>query len=132
MKKFSAILLCFLMVLSLFACGGKAKTVEDYLSDKEVQSQMDTLKETMKNAGIDMEVKGEGNKLIYSYKYSEQIGEDSLDVVKESLESGLDSQKSVFDGIVSTLKEDLKISDPSVVVKYLNADGTELFSREFK
>lgn len=132
MKRFSAILLCFIMALSLFACGGKAKTVEDYLNDKEVQAQMDTLKETMKSAGIEMDVKGEGNKMIYSYKFSEQIDEESMSAVKETLESGLEAQVSVFDGILKTLKDEMKISDPSISVRYLNADGSEILTREFK
>ena len=37
MKKLFAILLCFIMIFSLFACGAKVKTVEDYLKDKENQ-----------------------------------------------------------------------------------------------
>lgn len=132
MKKLFAILLCFIMIFSLFACGAKVKTVEDYLKDKDVQSQMDTLKETMKNSGIDMEVKAEGNKLIYSYKYSDQIDEENLSAVKENLESGLEIQASVFDGILKTLKDEMKINDPSISVRYLNADGSEILTKEYK
>lgn len=132
MKKLFAILLCFIMIFSLFACGAKVKTVEDYLKDKDVQSQMDTLKETMKNSGIDMEVKAEGNKLIYSYKYSDQIDEENLSAVKENLESGLEIQASVFDGFLKTLKDEMKISDPSISVRYLNADGSEILTKEYK
>ena len=132
MKKLFAILLCFIMIFSLFACGAKVKTVEDYLKDKDVQSQMDTLKETKKNSGIDMEVKAEGNKLIYSYKYSDQIDEENLSAVKENLESGLEIQASVFDGILKTLKDEMKINDPSISVRYLNADGSEILTKEYK
>ena len=79
-----------------------------------------------------MEVKAEGNKLIYSYKYSDQINEENLSAVKENLESGLEIQASVFDGILKTLKDEMKISDPSISVRYLNADGSEILTKEYK
>ena len=55
-----------------------------------------------------------------------------MSAVKETLVSGLEAQVSVFDGILKTLKDEMKISDPSISVRYLNADGSEILTREFK
>ena len=56
--------LAALMAVSFAACSN-SKTIEDYVKSSEVQSQITELKEDLKDSGMDIEVKGEGDKLIY-------------------------------------------------------------------
>lgn len=130
MKKAAAFILTFLMVISLVACSGKNPTVQDYLEQPEVKSQIETLCDQMANSGIDVKVTGEDNKLIYTYTFDVQV--DDVEQAKSALEAGLASQEATFTNIAKTLKEEVKINDPIVVLEYLNADGSEILVQEFK
>ena len=96
----------------------------------EVKTQIDSMIDSLKGSGMDIEVTGEGNKLIYTYTFDEQI--DASDAIKEALEDALSSQESTFQNVAKSIETEAKVSDPVVVVEYLNADGSELLVKEFK
>mgnify|MGYP000223623066 CR=1 FL=1 len=120
--------LAALMAVSFAACSN-SKTIEDYVKSSEVQSQITELKEDLKDSGMDIEVKGEGDKLIYVYTIDSAYVVDGL---AEELEKALTAQSSVFEEVASTLKEATNVSDPIVVVQYVDSDGNEIHSQEFK
>ena len=43
----------------------------------------------------------------------------------------LDAKASSFSGVVEKMKEQIATENPSIVLRYLNADGSEILSREF-
>lgn len=129
MKKLVAVVLSLVMALSIAACGGKAGSVQDYLNKPEVKSQLDDLIDQMKGMGMEMDVTGEDNKLIYTYKFDTQI-DDADGTISAGLEEGIKSQEATFKNIAKSLKTEIKVKDPVVVIKYLNADGSELYSTE--
>ena len=103
--------------------GGKFASMEDYVNSDIVQSQIaDSIE------GMGMEIQADGNKLIYIYTYETQMPTDSLASI---LESALESQKSTFQSVASTLKSIVDVENPVVVVSYRNADGSEIVSQEF-
>lgn len=106
----------------------KLASVEEYLAIPQVQDQMDALSELMESMGMTMTVAGEGNKLIYTYTYVQQI---DAAAAKPQLESGLDAQESTMKSVASSLKLYVDVENPIVVVHYLNADGSEIYTREF-
>lgn len=129
MKRVATILLALVVALSLVACGGKAATVEDYLSKPEVKAQMDAMSESLGSSGMQIKISGEGNKLIYDYTFDAQ--QDVPDELKTALEDAMTAQASVFSSIATTLKTEAKVSDPVVVVRYLNADGSLILEKEY-
>lgn len=95
----------------------KLASVEEYLAIPQVQDQMDAMSELMESMGMTMTVAGEGNKLIYTYTYGQQI--DAA------------AQESTMKSVASSLKLYVDVENPIVVVHYLNADGSEIYTREF-
>ncbi len=130
MKKLVAVVLSLVMALSIAACGGKAGSVQDYLDKPEVKSQLDATLSQLEGSGMSMTVTGEDNKLIYTYKFETQL-DDADGSIKAGLEEGMASQEAAFKTIAKALKSEIKVKDPVVVIKYLNADDSELYTVEY-
>ena len=109
----------------------QAITIEDYIASDEIQEQLESVKSSMVSSGIDVDVIGEDNKLIYVYTYSDQFDEDAVDALAEQLESAMSAQASTFEDVAASLKEETDVEDPVVEVRYVNADGSEIYSQEF-
>lgn len=123
--------LAVIMVISLAACAqnnGKFASVEDYLANEQVQEQLQTSIDSVKDMGMELAITGEGNKLIYTYTYATQIEAEN---VAEQLKAGLNAQAATFEGVASDLKDVVNVDNPVVVVTYVNKDGTVLHSQEF-
>lgn len=129
-KNFVRLVTCVLVLalaLSLAACGGKPATVEDFVKSDAVQSQLKTMKESLGDT-MDIDVTGEGNTLVYTFKFPEGTDTTGLG---ESLEAAMETQVSTFEQIASSLKDAVKVDNPTVKVVYAEHDGTEIYSREF-
>ena len=127
-KRLLAGVLAVLMALSLVACSSKYKTMQDYVNSSEVQEQISSVKAEVESAGMKIELKGEGNKLIYVYTLNtNDIAEDAA----AQLESGLTAQASTFEELAAALKKEVKVDNPVVVVQYVDSDGKEIYSQEF-
>lgn len=123
--------LAVIMAISLAACAqknGKFASVEDYLANEQVQEQLQTSIDSVKDMGMELAITGEGNKLIYTYTYATQIEAEN---VAEQLKAGLNAQAATFEGVASDLKDVVNVDNPVVVVTYVNKDGTVLHSQEF-
>lgn len=126
-KSLIALVLVFSLILglALTACGrssggsGGTKTLESVVaSDSELREGIEEA--AARENGL--EIKIEGNELIYVYDLLAIEGADASslksDTVRASLEAGLDEQKSVFGGISKTLEDETKISGIKVTVTY--------------
>lgn len=123
--------LAVIMAISLASCAqnnGKFASVEDYLANEQVQEQLQTSIDSVKDMGMELAITGEGNKLIYTYTYATQIEAEN---VAEQLKAGLNAQAATFEGVASDLKDVVNVDNPVVVVTYVNKDGTVLHSQEF-
>lgn len=103
-------------------------SIEEYVNSDIMQAEINSMLDSVQEQGMKMEVKGEGNKLIYSYTYTEMENEDGM---KEALEAGLDSQKGTFVSVAQSLETIVDVENPVVVVEYIDANGTVIASREF-
>ena len=131
-KGISALLLTFVMLLSVFAtaCGSSPKTIEEYInSDKDAQAEVQEAADT---AGLAVEFSG--NDVIYTYDISsidgvtEEVGKS--DIMVEQLTSALESQGSTFVGLCGQLEEQSKIEGVQIVVNYTFGDEV-LVSKTF-
>lgn len=107
---------------------GKFDTIDGFVNSDIVQSQLDSLKTSAEDSGMNITITGEGNKLIYTFTYGE--GTDTEDLA-EALEAALDTQASTFEGVAASLTEAVEVEDPIVVVVYADSEGNEIYSREF-
>ena len=127
-KKVLLGLVLTMAMLAICACGKKYSSVADFAKSDELQKEIAELKEQYANAGLDIEVTGEDNKLIYTYTYTEVTNFDGL---AEALEEGMESEKQTFIDLANTLKKEVKEENPIVAVKYIDANGEEIYSVEY-
>lgn len=111
------------------AATGKFASIQEFIDSDMMQEQLATQTASLEGTGMSMEITGEDNKLIYSFK----IDDPELSAVMDTaaLESSLDSQASTFESVAGILPTAIDVENPVVVVRYLDSDGNELASREF-
>lgn len=107
---------------------GKYDSVADYVNSDLIQNQISSIKESLAESGMEMEVTGEDNKLIYTYAYTELT---EVDGMADALASGLDAQADTFKSVAKSLRAAVDEENPVVVVRYLDANGDEIYSQEF-
>ena len=107
---------------------GKFESMEEYLADPTVSSQLDTLKSTMEDSDMKMEIKGEDNKLIYTYQFKDLVKEEGME---EMLESEAAKQESTFVSTATGLKSVVAVDNPVVVIDYLESTGEMIFTKEY-
>lgn len=132
MKRFAALFLAVVLAFSLVACGGQdgAAALKKYVESNEFQSLIKTQSSQYEQLGLKLDISVEGEQLIYACAFTEQ--QDNTDnVLGDAFEAALDAQASTFEGIASQLKSELNIANPTVLVKYINADGSEIASKTF-
>ena len=108
----------------------KFSSVKDYVESPDVQKELEAANQTVEAMGMTLKVTGDTSKMVYTYTYKQQLQVN--DEVKNTLKTMLDGQKATFTAIANVLKSVVDVDNPSVVLRYLNADGTEILSQEFK
>lgn len=106
---------------------GKFASIEDFVNSDEMQSQLSEMLASMGDS-LDIDVRGEGNKLVYEFRYPEGTATDGL---AAQLEEALSSLESTYTGIATSLKDAVEVENPVVVVTYAESDGTVIYSQEF-
>lgn len=133
MRKILSLTVAFALILSLSiwftGCSGeKYDTMEAFLAGEKMQSEIASAKSTLDGSGLSLEVTSQENKLIYTYTY-EQVLE--MDSARDILKNGLEAEKETFQNIAEELRKTVNVENPVVIVRYLNPDGTEIYSQEF-
>lgn len=127
-----AIIVAVTTVMCLTACGqSPEQKLQSFVESSEFQEQLDSLKTTF-GSTLDIDVKADGEKLVYDFAYKTQIPEESLETVKPQLQSSFDAQASIFEDLANQMKKEVGIEDATVVINLNNADGTNIISFEYK
>jgi len=125
-KKVSLLVLCLIMATCVFAgCKSGSKVVEDAVA--EAQASIETLEKSF-GGMMKIAITARGESVVYSYKYTSQIDADAAKTAIDAQESTL---KTSMQGVLSPLKA-AGVSNASIIVEYLNADGSMITSFEFK
>lgn len=135
MKKIALILAAALIaVTSIFCFAGCGETPEqklaNYIASDACQKYIDTLKSSF-GSTLDIDVKAEGEKVVFTFAYKTDLPEESLDTVKSTLETGFDSMSSTFEGFANDIKDEAGVDNPSVVIEINTKDGKNLFSKTY-
>lgn len=107
----------------------KYASVEEFLADPAVKDQLETMMSSLGD-GMDITLTGEGDKLIYTFTFSEEV---DIEATKAAMEEQMNSDTfaTTFKGIAGTLPDAIDVANPSVVVTYNAVDGTEIYSQEY-
>lgn len=105
-------------------------TVEEYFESEIGKKEIDATKESFDGV-LDIEVYAEGNDMYYDYSYLTQYDDSALETLKKSLESGLESQASTFESVVTTMEAAVD-GEVTLTVIYRNADKTVITERSYE
>lgn len=103
-------------------------TMEEFVNSDELQSELESLKSTVSAQGMDLEVTGEGNKLVYIFTYQDVANQEGM---AEQLESALDAQKSTYVTLASQLETQMGIDGVVVAVQYIDCNGELIYEAEY-
>lgn len=124
-KKIIALAAVAVMGLSMIACG--KKSVADYVKSDEVQQTLKTFEDTM-GSDVGVDITAEGDKMVYTFKYKTIEKQDGME---EQFEAAMSTQESTFQTAANELKEQVKADKPSIVVKYVDKNDDEIYSKEY-
>ena len=129
MKRTVTLFTCMLLLLSVMFVGcagdGGVKKVQTIVD--QAQDQIATMK-AQAGGQMDIEIEARGTSIVYKYTMLMDLG--GLDI-KDELEKQLDAQKATFEALVTMLKTQ-RVTDPSVIVEYLDKDGNMILEKEYK
>ena len=119
------------MGLSMIACGKKYSSVADYVKSDEVQQVLTDTRDMLDGTGMSIDIKADGDKMVYTYKYDGLEKADLSDAQISTLESGVEAEADTFQDTADELKKLVKADSPSVVLEYVDTNGEVIYSREF-
>ena len=127
-----AIMIAATLAFGMTACGASPEEkLKNFVESDTFQSQVDAQKASL-GSTLDLDVKVEGSNLIYECIYKTHISEDLVENVKTQLDTAFNSMSSTYESIANELKSDLKLENPVVIVRILNADNTTITEYKFE
>lgn len=121
------------LAVSVTACGGSKKTLEDYMkADSAAMQQLEEQMAAMGDESTDMKVEITGNDVVYTATLKEgyEVPEENVAIMEESL----DSLKSAFAAIAGELDDEIGAEKGTVSfgIKYCNPDGSVLVEKSYR
>lgn len=119
---------------STAAAAGKYESIQAFLDDPTVKSQLDSMIESLTSGDDSMKVSvtAEGDTLVYTFVFvGQEFSDEDKTTMHDALESAMSTQAATFEGIAGSLSDAIELSDPKVRVVYAAEDGSEIFSQEF-
>ena len=127
-----AILVAIITVFGLTACGETPEQkLKSYIESDTVQEQISSMTSSFESM-LDIDVKAEGEKVVFDFTYKTQIDDATLETVKSQLETAFDSLASTFESMANQIKKEVGIENATVVININNADGTNIVNLEYK
>ena len=106
--------------------------IQEYLEYPSTQKYLESAKESAKSANLfTVECYADDDTLVYEYKYTKQLLDDSIDQVVEYFKKITETLESGMVPVMKDLVAYVDETDPKIKVVYLNADGSELYSITF-
>lgn len=126
-----AVVLAVASVFCFTACGDTPEQkLKNYIESDTFQSQIDSMKSSFESM-MDVDVKAEGEKLLMKFDLKQDLPEETIDTIKTQLDSSFESSKSTFEAIADTIKKEVNIETPQVIVEINTKDGKNLVSKTF-
>ena len=121
------------LAMSVTACGGSKKTLEEYMkADQAAMQELESQMEAMGDESTDMAVEITGNNVVYTATLKEgyEVPEENIALMEESL----DTMESAFVAIAGALDEEIGADKGTVLfgIKYCNPDGSVLVEKSYK
>lgn len=127
-----AVLVAITTVFGLTACGETPEQkLKSYIESYAVQEQIGSMTASFESV-LDIDVKAEGEKVVFDFTYKTQIEDTLIDSIKSQLEISFDSLASTFEEFANQIKKGAGLENTAVVININNADGTNIINLEYK
>lgn len=127
-----AVLVAITTVFGLTACGETSEQkLKSYIQSDAVKEQIDSMTSQFESM-LDIDVKAEGEKLVFDFTYKTQLDDATLQTVKPSLETAFSSLASTFETLANQIKKEVGLVGATVVININNADGKSIVNFEYK
>ncbi|MGN0503287.1 MAG: DUF4854 domain-containing protein [Ruminococcus sp.] len=127
-----AVLVAITTVFGLTACGeAPEQKLKSYIESDTVQEQINSMTASFGSV-LDIDVKADGEKVVFDFTYKTQIEDTLLDSIKSQLETSFDTLASTFEEFANQIKKEAGIENAAVVININNADGTNIVNLEYK
>lgn len=80
----------------------------------------------------DNEIKAEGENLVFEYRYKQIYDEKSKKSMAAAHSEKYKFDSSNFTNLADTLKREVEVKNPKVIVRYYNGDGTIIYELTYK
>lgn len=107
----------------------KAKSIEEYVNSDEVQAALEQIRNTMTDGSMTIDIRAEGNKMVYSYQYAEL---EAVEGMEDTLKQGIQQESATFQETANAIKDEVDVDEAYLVIEYLDKNGTVICSEEFK
>lgn len=106
--------------------------IQEYLEYPSTQKSLESAKESAESVNLfTVECYADDDTLVYEYKYTKQLPDDSIDQVVEYFKKITETLEAGMVPVMKDLVAYVDVTDPKIKVVYLNADGSELYSITF-
>lgn len=102
----------------------KYSTLQEYLDAQK--AQVDTMLKQYEDSGMTMEIKVDGETLVYRYIYDEQV--DVTQGMLDYFDSSIDGFRQQFDTVIDEISRQVDVKEPAVQLLYENPDGSLIYS----
>lgn len=103
--------------------------IQEYLEYPSTQKSLESAKESAESVNLfTVECYADDDTLVYEYKYTKQLPDDSIDQVVEYFKKITETLELGMVPVMKELVAYVDETDPKIKVVYLNADGSELYS----
>lgn len=128
MKKYLKIALCALVLFMAVGCG-KATVEENDALVEFVETNRSSVT-TLSNDMLTADLLARDGSLVYSFKYTETFPEANVELMKKSLDESLKNNEKTYTDVLDSIRL-VAPKTKSVIVEYLNGDGTLISSKEY-
>ena len=106
-------------------------SVENYIKSPINQVALSTII-GISDEEKDIEIKAEGENLVFEYRYKEIFDENSKKSIAAAHSEKYKFASSDFTNLADTLKREVEVENPSVIVRYYNGDGTIIYELTYR
>lgn len=100
-------------------------TLDEFVKSNEAKKVIESTQETAGDM-MDFELLAEGENLVYQFKYT-----DMVDIDASNFSNYLSAYESTYKSSAKYIASIVDVSDPHIVLRYLNADNTLIYEAEF-
>lgn len=107
-------------------------TIEKFIAQNpDIDAQIDDSLAEIDYKGATVSVDYEGDKILITYDYDDTFSKSEIVQMSEAYEKNAEEMDTICNNMLETLTEGTTFDSPSAEVRFINGDGTIMWSKEY-